>query len=207
MTASGNSALFPLASGSNKTDLNSGFMLSLPLGRSSPPYSSDFLSVVAGSSSHETGARGGFKTRRFTSPMVLANLYNIPATLALWIWKRPEKFGRSLSFRLRPCRLAGPFFVQGSHMKERIENRVPTWFHTEARFPDDSAIVCVMDISTFGCRLLIDSRVPKIGMTLVLKLAEERYASGEIVRVIENDCGVRFHRPLPIELIDQVAAR
>jgi hypothetical protein len=52
-----------------------------------------------------------------------------------------------------------------------------------------------------------DEKLAKAGTTAVLKLAEDHYASGEIVRTLGTECGVQFHRHVGNRIIDQTAAR
>jgi hypothetical protein len=92
-------------------------------------------------------------------------------------------------------------------MKTRVEERLQTCFLAEARFPRASTVVCILDISKSGCLMRTDDQFAKAGATVVLKLAEDHYASGEIVRKLGTDCGVQFHRPLGDEIIDHIAAR
>lgn len=92
-------------------------------------------------------------------------------------------------------------------MKTRVNNRVQTWFSSEARFPGASAVASILDISISGCRMKTDEKSAKIGTTIVLQLADNHYASGEIVRKVGTNFGVHFHRPVGDAIIDQIAAR
>lgn len=92
-------------------------------------------------------------------------------------------------------------------MKTRVNDRVQTWFRSEARFPGASAVVRILDISISGCRMKTDDNSAKVGATIVLQLADDHYASGEIVRKVGTEFGVQFHRPVGDMIIDQIAAR
>lgn len=92
-------------------------------------------------------------------------------------------------------------------MKTRVDERIETFLQVQARFPSASAVVCILDISKNGCRIKTHDRSAKVGTTVVLELLNELYVSGEIVRDLETDCGVKFHRPVPEGVIDQIAAQ
>lgn len=92
-------------------------------------------------------------------------------------------------------------------MKTRVNNRVQTWFSSEARFSGASAVVSILDISISGCRMKTDEESAKIGTTIILQLADDHYASGEIVRKVATNFGVHFHRPVDDAIINQIAAR
>lgn len=92
-------------------------------------------------------------------------------------------------------------------MKTRADERLETCFLAEARFAGASGVVCILDISVSGCRMKTDLKPARLGAKVVLTLAGDHYASGEIVRRLESECGVQFHRPLSIVVIDQIAAQ
>lgn len=92
-------------------------------------------------------------------------------------------------------------------MKTRVDERVQTCFPVQVRFPGASAGVCIRDISISGCRIKTDDKSARVGATIVLQLTDDTYTSGEIVRRLGTDFGVRFHRPVAEVIIDQIAAR
>ena len=92
-------------------------------------------------------------------------------------------------------------------MRIRDEQRIGTHFRCDAHIPSTVTEVVILDISTTGCRLSEENRIAQVGATIVLHLGDLREASGQIAWRKDDECGVRFHKPINTDLIDWIAAQ
>ena len=91
-------------------------------------------------------------------------------------------------------------------MKVREQERIQTHFLSAARIPASQAEVTIVDVSETGCRIITDCKSAKIGTTIILALPNDQYASGQIVWIHLEECGVHFHKPVSLDSIDSIAA-
>lgn len=92
-------------------------------------------------------------------------------------------------------------------MRARDEARVDLNYSCIARFPSGEVEVLIVEVSTGGCRLSSCNLLAQVGATVILELGKLRHTSGEIVWRNGDQCGVRFHRALKIDVLDWLAAR
>ncbi|SMQ69549.1 PilZ domain-containing protein [Altererythrobacter xiamenensis] len=90
-------------------------------------------------------------------------------------------------------------------MPTRKSERVSTSRTAIATIPGSDFRVLVRDISVSGCRLSTDSALAKTGSTIIVSLAGLEMASGQIAWVADGECGVKFHRPITEEAVDQIS--
>lgn len=75
-----------------------------------------------------------------------------------------------------------------------------------ASIPGSDFSVLVRDISVSGCRLSTDSALAQTGSTIIVTLAGQEMASGQIAWVADGECGVKFYRPITEDTVDRISA-
>ena len=91
-------------------------------------------------------------------------------------------------------------------MKTRRQERLTTQLSILARVPAVHVAVTLLDISTSGCRIETDSELAQVGATILLTFSDQFEAAGEVAWRKEGECGVKFHKDIPEETVDRIAA-
>ena len=91
-------------------------------------------------------------------------------------------------------------------MRTRKDERLATSRAIVVSLPGSDLAATMVDISRTGCKIEVDTDRVGVGSTVVIEMSGETIASGEIVWLAEQECGVAFHRQISAEQVDRVAA-
>lgn len=91
-------------------------------------------------------------------------------------------------------------------MKTRKEERLTTNVASTARVPATPAEIRILDISRTGCKIATGNGHVQVGATILVQLAGNDEAAGQIAWKDGEVSGVRFHRAISLDAVDRTVA-